>query len=162
VKVSTLLVAVGASLLAPAALAPPVHAIDLTGTWAGKWRCQGFDGDKFTSTNNESTLLITQVGNVISASIDGGEFLYNGGAIDETAHPITKGEAALVQCGTDNLPFAGEEAEIVRASAKVNPDNGSGKLKGISALESAFPDVLICKYSYKRTDTADPAVPLCP
>jgi hypothetical protein len=162
VKISTLLVACGCSLLASTALAPRVHAVDLTGTWTGKWKCQGFDGGKFTSTNNASTLLITQIGNVVSANMDGGEFLYNGGAIPETANPDTKGEVAFVQCGTDNLPFAGEEAEILRAKVKADPDNGSGKLKGISVLESAFPDVLTCKYSYKRTATADPAVPACP
>ena len=155
------LAALSFGLLASAALAQASHAFDLTGTWSGKWSCQGFDGAPFKSSEKQSTLTISQTGNVIAANIDGG-FSYNGGALPDNGAPDTKGEAALVQCGTDNLPHAGPEAEILRAKVKVSPEKGTGSFKGLAIIESSFPDVLTCKYSYKRVDTANPNVPACP
>lgn len=150
------------ALAASAALGPAAAAFDLTGTWQGRWSCQGFDGSKFRSFNNESVVLITQNGNTLAVNMDAGDYLYNGGAIPDTGAPTTKGEIALTQCGTDNLPLAGEDTEILRAKVKADAEKGTGSLKGLSILESAIPDVLTCKYSYKRVDTANPNVPACP
>jgi hypothetical protein len=156
------LAAVSFGLLASAALAPAAGAFDLTGTWTGKWSCQGFDGSSFKSSNKQSTIAITQTGaNTFAANVDGGQFFYNGGAIPDAGAPDTKGEAALLQCGTDNIPFATSEGEILRVRVKVNPASGAGSLKGLSVIETDFSEVLTCKYSYKRVDTADPNVLDC-
>ena len=156
------LAALSFGLLASAALAQASQAFDLTGTWVGKWSCQGFDGASFKSSNKQSTIAITQTDNTIAANVDNGEFFYNGGAIPDAGAPTTKGEAALNQCGTDNLPFATTEGEILRAKVKVNPESGAGSFKGLSVIETQFFEVLTCKYSYKRTDTVNPNVPACP
>jgi hypothetical protein len=136
------------------------QSFDLTGTWTGKWICQGFDGAKFKLSNRESTLLVTQTGNAIAARIDG-ELAYNGGAILDADAPTQRGEVALVRCGTDVQPLAGPESEILRAKARTS-EEGAGRLRGIGARESAFPDVLTCNYSYRRTDAANPNVQGCP
>ena len=156
------LAALSFGLLASAALAPASHAFDLTGTWVGKWSCQGFDGSKFKSSNGQSTIAITQTDNTIAANVDNGEFFYNGGAIPDTGDPTTKGEAVLLQCGTDHIAFTTAEGEILRAKVKVNPASGTGSLKGLSIVETQFSEALTCKYSYKRVDTANPNVPGCP
>ena len=150
------------SLLAAVAIAPGASAFDLTGTWEGRWSCQGFDGAKFRSGNSESIVLITQTGTTLAVNMDNGDYLYNGGAIFDTGSPDTKGEVVLTQCGTDNLPLAGADGEILRAKAKADAEKGSGSLKGLSIFESAVPDIITCKYSYKRTSAANPAVPACP
>lgn len=149
-------------LAAAAALAPAASAFDLTGTWEGRWSCQGFDGVKFRSLNSQSTVQITQTGNTLAVNMDNGDYFYNGGAVPDAGSPTTKGEIALTQCGTDNVPLAGPDAELLRAKVKADPEKGTGSMKGLSILESAIPDVLTCKYSYKRTSTADPAVAACP
>ena len=154
--------AFGVAALLASALAPAATAFDLTGTWEGRWSCQGFDGAKFRSSNGVSTLLVTQVGNALNVNMDAGDYLYTGGAIPDAASPDTKGEIALAQCGTDNIPLAGPDSEILRARVKTNPESGAGVIKALSILESSIPDVLTCKYSYKRVDTADPAVGGCP
>jgi hypothetical protein len=154
-----ILAALPLAVLASAALAAGAQAIDLTGTWVGKWTCQGFDGAKFKSSNKQSTLLITQNGNALAASIDG-DFTYNGGVIPDLRNPDGKGEAALVGCANDVIPFAGGESEIVRAKVKTSA-SGAGSFKGLAVLESDFPDVLTCKYSYRRTSTENPNVPAC-
>lgn len=139
-------------------------AFDLTGTWAGKWSCTGFDGAKFTSGNKESTLLVAQVGNVFSADIDGGEFRYNGGAIPDAAKPLEKGEAVMNSCGTDPIPLTGEETEIARLKVKVSikPGQVKGSLKGVSIFEDNLGGVGTCKYSYKRITTTNPGSIGCP
>jgi hypothetical protein len=150
------------SALAAAAAAPAASAFDLTGTWEGRWSCQGFDGVKFKSRNSQSTVQITQTGNTLAVNMDNGDYLYNGGAVPDAGSPTTKGEIALTQCGTDSVPLAGPASELLRAKVKADPERGTGSMKGLSILESAIPDVLTCKYSYKRTSTTDPAVAACP
>lgn len=148
-------------LIAFGALAPAALAFDLTGTWEGKWTCQGFDGESFKSSNKESTLLITQTGNTIAASLDNGVFVYNGGAISDVQNPEKRGEAAFAACPNDNLPLATGESEIIRLKVKVRPETGTGALTGLSIVESEFPDVLTCKYKFKRTSTTDPNLLAC-
>jgi hypothetical protein len=162
VTVLRLLVSSLLCILTAAVVAPAASAFDLTGTWEGRWSCQGFDGAKFRSGNSESVVLISQTGNTLAVSMDAGAYLYNGGAIFDTASPETKGEVVLNQCGTNNLPLAGADGELLRAKVKADAEKGSGSLKGLSIYESSVPDILTCKYSYRRTSTANPAVPACP
>jgi hypothetical protein len=151
------------STLVAAAVAPGALAqFSLTGSWEGRWSCQGFDGAKFRSSNGQSTVLITQTDNTLAVNMDEGDYLYNGAAIPDGSSPTTKGEIVLSQCGTDNLPLAGPDAEVLRAKVKADAEKGTGSIDGLSILESAIPDVLTCKYSYKRVSTTDPAVAACP
>jgi hypothetical protein len=141
--------------------ATPLCAFDLTGNWIGKWSCKGFDGAKFKSANPTSTLAITQVGDTIAASLDNGDFLYNGRAITDVVKP-EKGEVVLAQCGTDNLPAAGPEGEIVRAAVKTKPDTFKASFKALSIFDDDFPGVGTCKYSFKRQDQTEPGIAPCP
>lgn len=161
-RTSRLLAAAACSLLVSVAIPSTGSAFDLTGTWTGSWSCQDFDGSKFKEGNGNSTLLITQNGNEIAANLDGGDFLYNGGAIPDAQKPDEKGEVVLIQCGTDNLPFAGPEAEIVRAKVKTKLAGGQGSLKGVSFFENDLVLLGTCKYNFKRQDVADPNVSRCP
>ena len=153
--------ALSLGLLVSAALPAASAAFDLTGTWLGRWSCQGFEGVPFKSSRKPSVLLISQTGNTLAASIDGA-FAYNGGAIPDLRAPDTQGEVALAQCATDSLPFQGGESELLRAKVKVDPHKGSGSFKGLAVVESDSPDVLTCKYSYTRVDSEDPGVSACP
>jgi hypothetical protein len=148
-----LLVVVAASSFGLAAAA---GAADITGTWEGSYNCQGFDGVNYKTGNKTSTLLISQEGTTFSASIDAGLFVYNGVVIDDDADPQAKGNLVMNQCGTDPFPAAGAEGEIVRMAIKVNPDKGTGALKGVSIVEfidEATPTVVTCKLKYKRVST---------
>lgn len=140
---------------------PTVHAFDLTGTWVGKWSCKGFDGEKFTSDNKNSTFRITQSGNTIAADLDNGAYRYNGGAISDSAKP-EKGEAAFVACSNDNAPLSGGESEIIRVAVKTKVDTFKATLKGVSIFEDDLGGVGTCKYSFKRQGTANPNVSACP
>jgi hypothetical protein len=148
------------TLLVAASTAPAARAFDLTGHWAGKWNCKGFDGSKFSGSEKHSTLTITQSGNTIAANIDGGgAFFYNGTPVPDTAKP-EKGEAVLLACPTANT-LGSDEAEIVRAAVKTKVGTFKATLKGTSVFADNFPEVGTCKYSYKRVDTTDPAVGGC-
>jgi len=144
------------------AAAPAAHAFDLTGHWTGKWTCKGFDGTKFKGINKESTMAITQSGTTIAADIDGGLFSFNGLAVFDATKPNEKGEAVLVQCGTDNLPQSGDQGEIMRATVKTKLDSAKASFKSLSIFEDNAPEVGTCKYSYKRQDPNDPGVAACP
>jgi hypothetical protein len=161
VTVRRLAAALSLGVLAFAALPAASGAFDLTGTWVGRWSCQGFEGVPFKSSRKPSILLISQTDDTLAASIDGA-FAYNGGAIPDLRDPDTQGEVALAQCATDSVPHQGGESELLRAKVKVDPQKGSGSFKGLSVVESDFPDVLTCKYSYTRVDTEDPGLSACP
>ena len=156
---STLIAFVTLATLAGPSL--PAFAFDLTGTWVGKWSCKGFDGQKFTTSNKTSTMRVTQTGNTMAVDIDNGEFRYNGAAINDAVKP-EKGEAVFAACPNDSVPLAGGEAETVRASVKTKVGATKASFKALSIFESDFGEVGTCKYSYKRTDVANPNTTGCP
>jgi hypothetical protein len=141
-------------------VAPAARAFDLTGRWVGKWKCKGFDGGKFTSHQKPSTLEVTQAGNVLAASIDGGSFFYNGTPVPSASNP-DRGEVVLLACPTANT-LGAEEAEIVRAVVKTKTGTAKAKFKGTSIFADDAPESGTCKYAYKRVDTVDPGVTPCP
>ena len=146
-----------------AALAQPAAAFDLTGTWTGKQTCKGSSaGEKF-SFSIPSTLLVTQTGAALNIHVvsDTGTDIYQGIGIDSTAKPVN-GDAYFVHCGTTDVPETGDDFdESGRATVKTN-ESGTGSFKGTSAFFNSEPEVASCKWSYKRTDAADPAVTGCP
>lgn len=150
------------SLLAISLTASPLHALDLTGTWDGKWSCAGFDGAKFSTKGETSVLAITDLGgNVARASIDDFYF-YNVGIIPDGEKPEESGEGALVECGTDALPLQGSEAELMRAKVKLKLGTDKAAFSGTSIFEDELGSVGTCTYTYKRRDRVDPVVPPCP
>jgi hypothetical protein len=150
------------AVLASASLASSARAVDLTGTWEGSYTCQGFDGASFKAGNKTSTLLIFQEGTTFSANLDGDDYLYNGAVINDTGKPDALGEMVMNQCGNDPLPLLGAEGEIVRMKVKVDAAKGTGSLKGISIIETPIPDVVTCKYKYKRISTTVVKFLTCP
>ena len=137
------------------ATATSASAIDLTGTWSGKYTCTQFDGSSSKVTSPpDSVLLIVQTGGTLSAIIDDGSGgTYRGATIDATAKPDEQGEAVFNACGTDAVPFSGGTSELVRLKVKVDPDKGTGTLSGVSYFETPT-FMLTCKLKYKRTSTA--------
>ena len=141
------------------------YAADLTGSYVGKWSCKGFDGAKFKIGNKAATLRITQTLTTIAVRLDTpmapfGEFSYNGIVIDDAARP-EKGEAALIECGSSDTVPPVSESEIHRATVKTKAD-GKGTFKSTSIYVDSQPEFGTCKYSFKRTTTADPGVTACP
>ena len=154
-KIAIVAAALWCALLATPAAAQLVP--DLTGTWEGRWSCKTFHGAKGTEENKQSEFQIVQNGTTFAADLDGGGFLYNGAVIPDdknTANKPGKGEAVLIQCGTDNLPFAGAEAEMLRVSVKTKPNSVAATLKGTSIFEDPPGVVGTCQFSYKRTTTS--------
>jgi len=154
-------VGLAASLVVLAVSGSTAHAFDLNGTWVGKWSCKGFDGAKFTDGNRDSTMLVTQTGNALAIDLDGGSYRYNGLAIADDAKP-EKGEVVLASCSIDNQPGANGLGELMRLTVKTKSGAVKATLKGISIFENPPTTVGTCKYSFKRTSTADPNVPGCP
>lgn len=141
----------------------PMHAsaFDLTGTWLGSYKCDEFDGAKRKSANKASTVLISQNGNTLAMSLNG-SFFYNGAAISDAKKPDVQGEAVFNQCGTNNVPVSGAQGEILRAKVKTKTGTAKASFKGLSIFEDPAVLVGTCKYSFKRQDTTDPNVAVCP
>jgi hypothetical protein len=141
--------------VAALAAATSAHAVDLTGTWNGKYTCTQFDGSSSKVTSPpDSVLLIDQTGATLSAIIDAGSGgTYRGATIDATAKPDAQGEAVFNACQTDAVPFSGGTGELVRLKVKVDPEKGTGTLSGVSYFETQT-YLLTCKLKYKRVSTA--------
>ena len=149
------------------ALAFPLsaQAIDLTGTWEGKYTCKGSDGSNF-SYSVPGILEITHTGTEIRAQFpfDTGEDVYAGVSIDDDKKPLEKGVAYFIHCGMTDVPGSGQnfydETAFARATTK---SNGGGTLKATTTffVSDPPPEMSSCKWSYKRTSTADPGVPVC-
>lgn len=150
--------------LAAACLAQPAAAFDLTGTWEGKQTCRGLSAGEKTSFSFPSTLRITQTGTELALEVvsDAGTDVYNGIGIDGALNPLA-GEAYFVHCGTSDVPAVGQDAfdESGRAVVKTKAEIVGGSFVGTSSFYNDFPEVFSCKWSYKRTDAADPGVAGC-
>jgi hypothetical protein len=148
------------------ALPLPSQAIDLTGTWEGKYTCKGFEGEKFSFTV-VGTLEITQTGAELALRVpfDGGADEYNGVAIDDARKPETAGAAYFVHCGTSEDPGTGLEGFDETGFAKLKTNaSGGGSFKATTNAFFSEPPIGAgnCKFSFKRTSTVDPVVPACP
>jgi hypothetical protein len=139
--------------------AASVEALDLTGTWQGQISCSGLTGagdrDRFRVPN---PVEITQVGDAIRVRDAGANLLYAGRVIEASSNPDA-GIAMFVGCPTDNtLP---PDSELVHARVTVTP--ARGKLTATGPFHDADNGgFFLCRWSYTRVDTVDPAVPACP
>jgi hypothetical protein len=144
-------------------LAAPAFGFDATGTWEGQFSCKHFNGAKLTFKMKPSILEITHIGQDLIAELDG-DFHYRGRSQDDAKKPSEKGEAFLIQCGTD--ADAGMDlAEMLRAVIKTKPDKIAASFSGTSIIEADFGNGRqfgTCKYKFKRTATANPMALGCP
>ncbi|MBL1262225.1 hypothetical protein [Candidatus Methylomicrobium oryzae] len=156
-------------------------AVNLTGTWTGKFRCSGFDGANFSfvQPNRDQpsqSLKISQPqnGNRLSAQWFDGEALastFTGFVIDSITKPATRGHAAIADCGT-KADITSGVSEIADLNATVNPNRGTGSLTGVSIYTDQTndpnapedrPEVTRCQWIFRLADTADPGIPAnCP
>ena len=106
---------------------------------------------------------MTQLGNEIDVVLDfggGHADRYTGLANPSAKNALTKGELALIRCGTDDV--AGDAAsfdEIGRftATTKATPAV-KATVKGASVFSDAT-EVGTCRWAWARVDRNDPAVP---
>lgn len=137
--------------------ASPAAALDLTGTWQGKYTCTEYDGTRSKFTVKDDVLLISQVADVLAVD---SENPFTGVPIADEDFPETRGEAKLARCTTDNVVSNGGD-EVARLQVKIDRVKGKGKLKAVSIY--TFPGgVGSCSWSYKLVDPADPGAAGCP
>jgi len=141
--------------------AGPAAALDLTGTWEGKFTCSQFDGAPARFSEPDETLRITQAGNDVNVDWVG-IATWTGVVIADVKTPDAKGEVALLDCASTADLF-GNYSEIVRLAAKVNREKGKGSLKGLTIYSPPGLVAGSCKASFKLVDPAapDPAVGGC-
>lgn len=144
------------ALAALALAASPAAALDLTGTWLGKYACTEYQGEttKFTVTDDE--MRITQTGDTFAVD---SQNAFSGVSIPDLRRPDTRGEAKLANCLTDNLVSTGGD-EIARLKASIDREKGKGKLTGVSiyTFEGGWGT---CKWSYKLTSPENPNAAGC-
>lgn len=137
-----------------------VLAVDLTGTWDGKAVCNGFfAGEKFKATF-PGTVLISQAGADLNLDFLG--YRYNGGIIDDAKQSDKKGEGSFVFCDTTAEPL-GDYNETGHLKVQITPKKSTFKATSVFTVASSgvIVDVATCKWTFTRTDTANPGVPEC-
>lgn len=137
-------------------------AVDLTGTYSGSMKCTSIaPGGKNRSQPVESTVQITQYPNTLTfvhglgVRIDG---VLHHGKMTYSREP--KASSVLARCGgTPNLI---SNTAMHQWEASVKGDKAT--IKGSSVrYDASFGFIAVCKHSYRRIDTANPAVPAqCP
>jgi len=159
----TVMVALLLGLLAPGVgRTEPVP--NLTGTWEGKYTCKVLLNGVQTKTTTMdvlgtpiSILKLTHTDTALNADSDA-RFHYAGFAAAQ-AKDSTKGAVTFVECSTT----PGSNAYNEMLSVTVNTKPAHATLKGIDVYNSGGSEVGgICKYNYKRVDTADPGIGPCP
>lgn len=158
---------------------PSAGAINLTGTWNGKFTCTGFDGVNFSFVQPDrgqptQILKISQPqgGNRLTVQWFDGDTLastFTGFVIDSINRPDTRGHAAIADCGT-KADITSGISEIADLNASLNPSKGRGSLTGKSIFTDPDnpnnrPEVTHCRWTFKLVNPAepDPAVPAgCP
>lgn len=165
-----------ATLVAAAALlgASPSTAtaqlFDLTGTWVGKLSCKSFETGSKVKFALEPVLQISQSGNQVGARLDfgGTQEQFDGVANPDGKKPETKGQLALLRCGTDNVAgndFGTDEIGHFTVTTKPLPAE-KASLKGVSiysAPGTATPEVGTCAWKWTRTDLTNPNISIgCP
>ena len=140
-------------------ISAPVGALDLTGTWTGKFNCSNFDGFKFNTVDKQQILKISQFGKKISVEWVG-VANFTGFVVDDLKKPDSKGQAAIADCLTTSDLTAGF-AEMAKLNASgVNRSKGKGSLKGTSIYSLPVPPETVgqCNWTFKLSSPVDPGV----
>jgi hypothetical protein len=134
----------------------------LTGSWAGSITCKSLDAGVKGTSKVAPVMTVSQVGTEVGVQLDfGGGVVerYTGLANPDGKKPETKGELALIHCGTDDI-LGGETSfdEIGRLTVATKaPPAVKAALKGTTV--TARPEsVGTCKWKWTRTGVADPGV----
>ncbi len=135
---------------------------DLTGTWAGSITCKGVNAGVKEKVKTTPVLQVTQDETRVGVQLDfgGGVVLhYTGLANPDGKKPETKGEVALIRCGTDDQPgnaLAPDELGRFTAGTKA-PPVVKASLKGTTILTE--PDRIgTCAWKWTRIGVVDPAL----
>jgi cysteine-rich repeat protein len=154
--------AVAVVVLGTVTSTPVLAALDLTGTWQGKWKCKAVTGGAATKPQGLVTMTVTQSGGNVNALLDWEGFGSGAfqGHVQERIDKPGQGATTLLACST--LAGSSNYAEALSANVKVS--SSTATLKGVSTYEE-LPVLTVggtCKYSLKRTALADPGVAACP
>jgi len=138
--------------------ASAVQAVDTTGTWTGRERCDCFNDEvgKFREYYSDQVLKMSQDGTDLNIEAYGE--LFNGNMMNDPRNE-SRGEASLIACESDptnNASFG----EMGRAKVSVK-SRGRGKMVIESLWNAQENQICQCKARFKRTDTEDPGVPDC-
>jgi hypothetical protein len=157
-QLAAMTLALGVVAYTPTAAA----ALDLTGTWEGRWTCKDVTSGADAKPGGTLTMMVSQIGGDVQTSVewfarDGAPYRSETfqGHVQELAAKPGQGASTLVACSS--------AAYAEALSARVKVSASSATFKGSSAYEAPGATVGgTCKYSLKRTDTADPGVAACP
>jgi hypothetical protein len=153
--------AVALVMVAATYASPAQAALDLTGTWEGTWSCKDVTSGAVAKPGGTITMTITQSGSDVNAFFDRGVSNdgFQGHVQEITAKP-GQGATTLIACETR----AGSTDYAETVSAKIKVTAKSATFKGVSTYELAATPTVggQCKYSLKRTATANPGVAACP
>ncbi len=149
------------AVTAPASSA--VAALDLTGTWSGTWKCKDVTNGVLSRTVNTLTMTVTQSGSnvyAVLAWVGRGSPSSFHGHVDELTDDPGRGTTTLIACGTTDT----SSGYVESLSANVKTSASGATFKAISTYEQANVPTVggTCKYTLKRTTTADPGVAACP
>lgn len=158
IRIAALAVAV-AGLVPRVALAQSFTA---TGSWTGSITCKSFDGGVKTTTKTTPVMTVSQVGTQVGVRLDfgGGDVAhFTGLANPDGKKPETKGEVALIRCGTDDIrgsePSSDELGRFTVATKA--PPAVKASFKGTTVVAGAE-SVSTCTWKWTRTDVADPGL----
>ena len=134
------------------------EAVDMTGTWTGRERCDCFNDvqGKFTERWRGIEIEITQ--NDTDLNIQAYDELFNGNVIDDPRRS-SRGEASLIACNTDPADHA-SSGEIGRVKVSAN-DRGRGRMTLESLWIADETEICTCKGNFRRTDPVDPEIGDC-
>jgi hypothetical protein len=154
-----LLPALGAALLL--VVAARADAIDLTGTWEGRLRCEVSRDDAPRMTSIDPvTVLISQSGentiHIFTETAPGG--LQMQGVVVDTAASQANGRLSALLCGNDVV--AGAFSLNGRAENAGGP-GGTLRADVAGFLNGVQPVVYLCTLMASRVTTADPGVRAC-
>jgi hypothetical protein len=148
--------------------AHPAAALDVTGTWEGKFTCaESAEGELFRFPEPGQIFRISQTGNDVRVewgdpNVAEPELIpISGVAIPDAKSPDTKGELALADCET-SADLVANYGELARYTVRVNREKAKGSLKGLTIFARPGAFVGSCKASFKLVDPADPGVSGCP
>lgn len=140
------------------------QVFDLSGTWTGSITCKAATAGVKEKITLTPAVTISQIDNRVGVRVDlgsGGVEHYTGLANPDEKKPLTKGEIALIHCGSDDAPGADPSFdEIGRfvAATKEAPV-AKASLKGISVF--ARPESIgTCTWKWTRTALGNPGVPV--
>lgn len=136
--------------------------VTVTGSWTGTISCKSLSGGLKETTKVAPAMTVSQIGTEVGVRLDfGGGVVahYTGLANPDGKKPETKGEVALIRCGTDDVLGSEESFDEIGRFAVVTkaPPTVKASLKGTTV--AARPEsVGTCTWKWTRTGVADPGV----